>query len=60
MLVDQQDTLDGPPHANLLELFPHALEPRRHRTVSFIQRLFRAERIVRERIQVDSSVQCEV
>ena len=46
MLVDNQNSLHGPAHTHLGELFPHSLEPFCYRTVLLVQGFFSAKCVV--------------
>ena len=57
VLVHQQHAVHGPPHAVLIVLVAHALEPRRHARVLLEQRVLGAEGVVGERVEVDGSAE---
>jgi len=56
MFMDQQHPFHGPPHAVLLKVLPHTVEPRLHRTILLVHGIFRTESVVRERIQIDHTL----
>lgn len=60
VLVDYQHSLHGPPHSNLLKLLPHPLEPGCHGAVLLVQRLLRAERVVRQGVSTPNRNKVEL
>merc|ERR1712071_370960 len=58
VFVNQQDPLDAASHADLVELFPHALKSGGNRRITFKQWIFGSKSVIRQRVQVDVSVQC--
>ena len=59
VLVDEEDAVDRPPHTELVELVAHSLETRRYARVLLEERVFRAEGVVGQRIEVDLPVERE-
>ena len=55
VLMDQKDPVHRPPHAELVVLVPHPLEPGGHGGVLLKQGIFGAECVVGEGVEVDGA-----
>ena len=59
VLMDQQDSVNRSPHAKLLILVPHALEPGRYARILLEQGVLGPEGVVGERVEVNSATERE-
>ena len=55
MLMNNEDPVNGAPHAILVVLVPHPLEPGRHGGVLLEKGVLCAERVVGEGVEVDGA-----